>query len=166
MTERYDEYHFYKDLKICVRCHKNAAEPKKVLCLECSDKDHEQYQKYRSENLVKLKEKDNNKYSMLKEQGICTYCKHEKAMPGKTKCRKCLAKIRNKRNAKKSDISRSERVAYGICYICGKNRCMKDKGVCLKCYQTRLESVKKIMYLPGNEYWKNDNKLIFRKKQV
>lgn len=165
MTERYEEYHFYKDLKICVRCHKNAAEPHKVLCLECSDADHERYKRSKERNHDKIKARDNNKYKKLREQGICTYCKHEKAAPGKTKCSKCLAKVRNKRNAKKSDIERTERVAYGICYICGKDKCMKDKGVCQKCYQTRLDSIQKIMHLPGTEYWKNDNKLIFRKKQ-
>lgn len=161
MTERYEEYHFYKDLKICVRCHKNAAEPHKVMCLECADKDSEQSRKNRQRNLEERKKRDLDKYNSLKEMGICTYCKHEKAVAGKTKCAKCLTKIRNKRNAKKSDIDRSERVAYGICYICGKDKVMDGKGVCDKCYEKRMESIGKIMYLPGSDFWKNDNKLIF-----
>lgn len=163
MTKRTEEYHFYKNLGICVRCHKNSAEPNKVLCLECSDKDNEQCKESRERNATKEKKRDLDKYYQLKEQGICTYCKHEKAVKGKTKCAKCLAKIRNKRNRNKCDIDRSERVAYGICYICGKNKIIPGKGVCEKCYKMRMESIQKIMHLPVNEFWKNDNKLIFRK---
>lgn len=163
MTERYEEYHFYKDLKICVRCHKVKAEPNKVMCLECADKDSEQNRKSRRRNLDKEKKRDLEKYYRLKEKGICTYCKHEKALLGKTKCAKCLAKIRNRKEAKKSGILRPERVAYGICYICGKDKVMEGKGVCEKCYSKRMESMNKIMYLPGSDFWKNDNKLIFDK---
>lgn len=159
---RKEDYHFYKDLKICVRCHKNPAEPHKVMCLECADKDSEQSRKNRQRNSEERKKRDLDKYNRLKEMGICTYCKHEKAVAGKTKCAKCLAKIRNKRNAKKADIDRSERVAYGICYICGKDKVMDGKGVCEKCYKKRMESIGKIMYLPGSDFWRNDNKLIFR----
>ncbi len=163
MIERYEEYHFYKDLHICVRCHKNRAEPHKVMCLECADKESEQNRNSRKRNLEKEKKRDLDKYYKLKEMGICTYCKREKAVVGKTKCAKCLAKIRNKRNAKKADIDRSERVSYGICYICGKDKVMDGRGVCEKCYEKRMESIKKIMYMPVNDFWKNDNKLIFRK---
>lgn len=165
MTERAEEYHFYKDLKICVRCRKNSAEPNKVLCLECSDKDNEQCRRSRERNIEKEKQRDLEKYYRLKEQGICTYCKREKAITGKTKCAKCLAKIRNKRRQNKADINRSERVAYGICYICGKADVMDGKGVCEKCYKTRMESMQKIMSLPGSEYWKSENKLIFSKNR-
>lgn len=73
---------------------------------------------------------------------------------------KSLAKIRNKRNASKADIDRSERISYGICYICGKDKVMGDKSVCEKCYEKRIKSMRRIMYLPGNDYWKNNNKLI------
>lgn len=162
MTERYKEYHFYKDLKICVRCHKNPAEPHKVMCLECTDKDSEQSKKSRQKNLTERRNKDLEKYNKLKELGVCTYCKHEKAVAGKTKCAKCLAKIRNKRNANKDDIDRSERVGHGICYICGKDKVMDGKSVCEKCYVKRLESIGKIMHMSSNKYWCNDNKLIFK----
>lgn len=161
MTDRYKEYHFYKDLKICVRCHKNQAEPNKVMCLECADKDSECYKHTRRRNIEEKHKRDLDKYYALKEKGICTYCKHENAVAGKTKCARCLAKIRNRRNAKKSDIARSERVSYGICYICGKENVMEGKGVCEKCYEKRMESISKIMYMPGSDYWKNENKLIF-----
>ena len=130
MEDKFKEYHFYKGLGICVRCHKNEAEPNKVMCLECIDKESEYKKNKRSQKLNEQRTNDLNKYYKLKEQGICTYCKHEKAEIGKTKCKKCLAIIRNRRNAKKNDIERSERISYGLCYILVKNKLMKDKGVC------------------------------------
>lgn len=156
------EYQFYKSLGICVRCHKTYAEPNKVRCAECAYKDLVRTQKT-TEKSAKTKKKDMERYYELKRNGICTNCKHEKAVVGKTKCKKCIAKIRNRNNAKKDGISRSERVAYGLCYICGES-IMQGKKVCERCYNTRLESVNKIMHLPGPKHWANDNKLIFRRK--
>lgn len=164
MGKRKDEYHFYKRLGICTRCHKNSAEPNKVLCMECADADNERCRVKRLENLEDRRKKDLDKYKKLKADGICTYCKTRKAENGKTKCSICLAKLRNKRENNKSDILRSERSSYGICYICGKNPLLKDKGVCQSCYDVRLESIQKIMYLPAHEYWKGLNKLVFTKQ--
>lgn len=151
MTERAEEYHFFKNLGICTYCHKRSAEPNKVLCLECADKGREYDRNKRERHKEEYKKKDKEKYERLKEQGICTYCKHEKAMDGKTKCKKCLAKIRYKRNLKKNDIDRSERISFGLCYICGKNKLMKGKGVCEPCYQKRMISMSKIMYMSSYE---------------
>lgn len=161
MTERYEEYHFYKDLHICVRCHKNPAEPYKVMCMECAIADSKRTKRKRQENKEEQKKHDLDKYYQLKEQGICTYCKHEKAVAGKTKCAKCSAKIKNRKEQKRQDIRRSERMSYGLCYICG-DKAINGKGVCQKCYKTRLESVEKIMYLPVSKCWKKQNKLVFK----
>lgn len=163
MSRQPGEYQFYKNLRICVRCHKELAEPNKVFCLNCADKDNERAKRRRSDDLETFRKKDMDKYYNLKRQGICTYCKHEKADHGKTKCKKCLAKVRNKRNACKNDIARSERTAYGMCYICGRKN-ITGKKVCEQCYKTRLESINKIMYLPGSEHWARDNRVIFQKK--
>ena len=165
MTERAEEYQFYKRLKICVRCHKNQAEPNRVMCLECSGAESDYRKKKRKcSDTDEFKKKDLDKYYKLKQQGICTYCKHEKALQGKTKCQKCLSKIRNKRNAKKCDIDRSERVSYGLCYICGNDGLYKDTHVCEKCYKKRYESISKIMHdKASNNYWNQDNKAVFNK---
>lgn len=165
MTERAEEYQFYKSLKICVRCHKNQAEPNRVMCLECSGAESDRMKEKRKySDADKLKKKDMDKYYKLKQQGICTYCKHEKALQGRTKCQKCLSKIRNKRNSKKCDIARSERVSYGLCYICGNDVLYKDTHVCEKCYKTRYESISKIMHKKEkNNFWKQDNNVVFRK---
>ena len=90
MTDRAEEYQFYKRLKICVRCHKNQAEPNRVMCLECIGAESDYRKKKRKcSDTDELKKKDLDKYYKLKQQGICTYCKHEKALQGKTKCQKC-----------------------------------------------------------------------------
>lgn len=162
MTERAEEYQFFKKIGICTSCHKRSAEPNKVLCLECADKSKEYDRNKRERHKEEYKKKDKEKYERLKEQGICTYCKHEKAMDGKTKCKKCLAKIRYKRNLKKNDIDRSERVSFGLCYICGKDELFEDKRVCKRCYDKRIESISKIMYMPVSEEWKRDNNLVYK----
>ncbi len=133
------------------------------MCWECIEKEKEYDRNKREKNKDDCKKKDNEKYKILKEQGICTYCKHEKAAGGKTKCNKCLAIIRNRRNSKKTDIDRSERISYGLCYICGKNKLMKGKGVCEICYKKRIESISKIMYMAVSEEWKQDNSFIYKK---
>ena len=163
MTERAEEYHFYKRLGICVRCHKEQAEPNRVMCWECSDKEKEKYRIKREEKKEEYNKRDLNKYNRLKELGICTYCKHEKAMPGKYKCKNCLCKLKRKRDAKRTDIMRYERVSYGLCYICGKEELKDGFRVCEKCYQTRLNCMKKIMYMPVSQEWKRENDLIFKK---
>lgn len=164
MTDRAEEYHFYKRLGICVRCHKKQAEPNRVMCWECGDKGIETYRKNRAKNKESRNKRDLEKYRKLKEMGICTYCKHEKAIPGRYKCEKCLSKLKRKRDAERQDIIRYERVNYGLCYICGKNELKEGFRVCESCYKKRLDCIQKIMYMPVSEYWRNDNKMIFRKK--
>ena len=164
MNNRKEEYDFYKSIGICVRCHKNAAEPNKVMCIECADKERDIDKRKREKNITQSRSRDREKYYNLKARGICVYCKKRPAIPGKTKCSKCIAKIRSRKNANKSDIPRSERVSYGICYICGKNRVIKDHGVCENCYKIRLQAMEKcIDNRPNgfNDSWKKDNKLVF-----
>lgn len=156
-----EEYDFFKELKICIRCKKEMSEPNKIMCWECQDKEREYDKSKRLKNLEQAKQKDKEKYKRLKVQGICTYCKHEKVNTNTTKCSKCLSKIRNKRRNNKCDIERSERVSYGICYICGKNPLIKGKGVCQQCYQVRLKSINKIMYMRVNDSWKQENNKLF-----
>ena len=164
---RKEEYDFYKAQGICVRCHKNAAEPNRVMCLECADKEKIRNKSQRERTLDKSRSQDLSKYYKLKEQGICTYCKKNPATPGKTKCEKCLAKIRNRRNNRNIDIPRSERVSFGLCYICGKKQIVPGHSVCADCYQIRLNSMNKCISSRKegyNNYWRSENKLIFKKK--
>lgn len=163
------DYDFYKSIGICVRCHKRIAEPNKVMCLECADMERIRDREKREQNLESEKKRDLDKYYWLKSQRICTYCKHEKAVPGKTKCKKCLAKIKAKRQAKRCEIDRSERRSYSICYICGKNPILPGKGVCKECYETRTTAIQKCIDSRDegfNDYWKRENNLFFSNKKM
>ena len=162
MTERAEEYQFFKKIGICTRCHKRGAEPNKVLCLECADADNMRRKIRRKKNAEQERKTDMEKYERLKINGICTYCKRRSATTGKTKCEICLAKIRNRRNSRNTDIKRSERVSYGLCYICGKNELHEDKKVCKSCYDKRLASVSKIMYMPVSKAWRKDNNMVYK----
>lgn len=163
--ERYEEYHFYKDLKICVRCHKNPAEPKKVMCLECAGRERDRYhQKGRSPStLQKDSERRKIHYRTCKENNTCPRCGRSVENKRYVYCARCRAKMKEQREKGRGDISRSERVAYGICYICGKDKVVQGKSTCENCYQKRLESIQKIAYLPVNENWKNENKMVFKR---
>ena len=134
------------------------------MCLECADKERDTDKSKRKQNLQSMRSRDRLKYHRLKEQGICVYCKKRLAVQGKTKCDKCLAKIRARRDVNRSDIHRSERVSYGICYICGKNNVIPEHGVCEECYKIRLQAIDKCLKNRPeglNNFWKNDNKIIF-----
>lgn len=158
------DYDFYKSIGICIRCHKKNSEPNRIMCFECAEREREKDRIKYERNIETIKHRDSNKYYELKLMGICTYCKHEKAVPGKTKCKKCIAKIRCRRNRNRHDISRSERRSYGICYICGNNAVISGKGVCEDCYNTRKIAIQKCLdSRPDefNEYWKHENKLLF-----
>ena len=163
------DYDFYKSIGICVRCHKRVAEPNKVMCFKCADMERIKGKEKRKRNHESEKKRDLDKYYRLKEQGVCTYCKHEKAVPGKTKCKKCLAKIKAKWQAKRCEIDRSERCSYGICYICGKNPILPGKGVCKECYETRTTAIQKCIDSRDegfNDYWKRENNLFFSNKKM
>jgi len=163
------DYDFYKSIGICVRCHKRVAEPNKVMCFKCADMERIKGKEKRKRNHESEKKRDLDKYYRLKEQGVCTYCKHEKAVPGKTKCKKCLVKIRTKRQSKRHDIDRSERRSYSICYICGKNPILPGKGVCKECYETRTTAIQKCIDSRDegfNDYWKRENNLFFSNKKM
>ena len=156
------EYHFYKGLGICVRCHKLKAEPNRVCCYECIDRDKIRDREKYIKHADKINKRDKERYKALKEQGICTYCKHEKAVPGKTKCQKCLNKLQRKRILKQNGIPRSERPSYEMCYLCGKAELFEDKKVCAACYEKRYQSISKIMYMPVSKEWRNDNKAVYK----
>lgn len=163
------DYDFYKSIGICVRCHKRVAAPNKVMCFKCADMERIKGKEKRKRNHESEKKRDLDKYYRLKEQGVCTYCKHEKAVSGKTKCKKCLAKIKAKRQAKRCEIDRSERCSYGICYICGKNPILPGKGVCKECYETRTTAIQKCIDSRDegfNDYWKRENNLFFSNKKM
>ena len=72
----------------------------------------------------------------MKEHGFCTYCKVEKARPGRVLCEKCAEKRRNNRQEKekvnaKARFRRHMRRQAGLCPYCGKEA-MEGFVVCQK----------------------------------
>lgn len=165
------EYDFYKSIGICVRCHKRVAEPNKVMCLECAGRELDRYHKEgRSETTL---QKDGRRkkihYEQCKKDGICPRCGKKVESTGFVHCKMCRAKMREWRRQKRQDFDRSERTSYGFCYICGKNPVLPRKGVCVECYKVRTVAINKCLESREdgfNEYWKQENKLIFGGKTV
>lgn len=160
------DYDFYKSIGICVRCHKNAAEPNKVMCLECAGRELDQYyEKGRSKTtLCKDSHRKKLHYEQCKKNGICPRCGRNVEDHRFVYCKRCRAKMSEWRAKNRKDIDRSERVSHGICYICGESFTMPGKGVCSDCYETRLIAMNKCLSSRKdgfNDYWKQENRLIF-----
>lgn len=141
----HDEYMFFKNLGICTHCRHNKAEKGKTLCLVCKMENRE----YKSsQRWTKTKsEKAKREYLRRKQAGLCCNCGKYAQSYG-ILCKRCYA-TRKIRDMKK--MSRSERIANGLCYTCGSSDLADGKKVCKRCYEIRLNSVKKIMYMNKTE---------------
>lgn len=149
---------YRRKIGVCTRCGKNKAEPHKKLCLECLGADQDRYAEKKATD--EQREKDRLKKRELAEErrakGLCTRCgKHTTESGGI--CSRCKAYLKRYRDNHRQDIMRSERADYGICYICGKAKVMKDKKVCPDCYETRLKTLPAMWANPNNEYFKQLN---------
>ncbi len=149
---------FNQTTGLCITCGHRMAEPGKLKCFECADKDRIRIAKNR--NRKRESETAKARYDSRKEAGLCVYCGKRKQNHG-LKCNRCY--IKSKKYSQPQDIKRSERPVYGLCYICGKPK-MADKNVCDVCYQKRLDSIRRICYMPVSDYWKSENDILFMKK--
>lgn len=158
-----------KLLGLCISCGHEEAEPNKTKCWECAEKDRIASENRRKKPEIKkiVAEYDKDRYQRNKENGICTHCGKKPKEKGLV-CISCHnKKLANQRRYKdrhgiERDLSRSERIAYGMCYICGKNA-MQGKGVCEEHYKQREDSIKKICYFSVSDEWKEDNKAVYKK---
>ena len=141
-----EEYQYFKKLGICTHCRKEKAEKGKTLCLACKMQNREYKKKYDPDKM-RARDKANREYR--KDHGLCVNCGARPWQHGLI-CNKCYTTIL-RRKSKNTAISRSERVSYGLCYICGKNELVEGKKVCAKCYDTRYKSIRKIMYMSKQE---------------
>lgn len=149
---------YLKKIGICVRCKKNPAEPHKTLCYECIGKDYDSY--HQRERTEDERERDRLRKRELSARrlanGLCPQCGKHKSLNGGI-CKSCRAKQAQYRNDRRADIPRSERPAYGVCYICGDNSVIPGKKVCEKCYQTRLKTLPAMWDNMDNEYFRQLN---------
>jgi len=84
---------------------------------------------------------------------------------GYAKCVECLIANRRKKDPRhNNDISRGERPAYGMCYICGES-VKPDFKVCQKHYEHMVRIATENSQSPARQearkYWKQLNNLVF-----
>jgi hypothetical protein len=145
-----EEYQFFKSMGICTHCRKTKAEQGKTLCLACKMRNREYRAKQDKE---KRREYDRKRIENARANGLCLACRTN-PQQHKLICNRCYSTIL-RRKSKNTAVPRSERVSYGLCYICGKDELVKGKKVCASCYEVRYESISKIMYMSKEH--KNEN---------
>ena len=159
-----EEYRFYKERGICPRCRKEKAVASGVCCFDCIEKKQE-YDRMRYKKQLesdhKHREKKNARWAELcrqrREQGLCQRCGKRPAANNRVHCAMCLAKVRRYYNNTRTDIPRSERPSYGLCYICG-DEVFEGYGLCEKHY---TQYAKRMAKLPRSERhpWEDDNRI-------
>lgn len=141
------------NLGFCPRCGKNRLFGEEKMCIECREKMYKYNKQHRST-------KTYNYTQIRKQNGLCIKCGKREPVSGKTKCMTCAYKermrARDYRIRKGIDAGRSERPYYGKCYFCGEK--INSGKICEKCKE---KAIKNLPESKGNEYWKNENKLIF-----
>lgn len=135
---QYDDYDWHKAHGICVNCGKERACHGLILCADCWEKNNIRSRKYYEKNKEKhkaqMRENGRKLYKERREKGLCTKC-GKKAITGKSLCLNCYAKKRRRKDKRwKNDIPRSERPAYGMCYICAKPL-NKFEKICDECHE-------------------------------
>ena len=141
----------FGDEKQCISCRQKAYERRKPL----TDEQKERYGK-------RFREQQKTLYIERVESGICTRCGKYKAEKGKKKCRICLdkdAEMHRKRTYNRKNIKEYRKENH-LCYYCGKEIDRDTGQICQSCLERCIQSGMKSSR--RNEYWKNDNKIVFR----
>lgn len=145
-----EQYYWYKEHGICVKCKEYEAVPNKVKCEVCLLKESETAKKkidnlteeQKEERKALRREQERLRREKAKENGICTHCFKRKVVEGKNRCLDCIVKDKKRYIQKqKGKIIRSERKHYGLCYICGKAS-MYNKTLCVECFESRSSWMK------------------------
>lgn len=150
---------------ICPQCQKRAVEPHRKACYECLARERDRYYKRRADGSLAKKSARNGvrkmeEYYRRKEAGICTRCGKKSAEHGLL-CNRCYVKYRAKEIARRNNIHRSERPAYGKCYICGAEELYDGHKVCKACYEKRLKTLPAMWANRDNSYFRSQNDLEF-----
>lgn len=154
---------FYRKLGYCPRCGKNKLFGDEKTCPECLAENA--IIKKRSREKLKKTDMDyfRERQERLKQAGLCcTGCGRKRA-EGKTYCKICLIKHRERsreyrRKKKGQDLQRSERPSYGLCYTCGAEL-DRDRRACVKCAEKAAKNLHKTR---DNKLWRKSNNLLFK----
>ena len=153
---------FYRSIGICPRCGKNKLFGNEKECPECLAKMYEINNRSKEKRKFNSAEWYKNDIRILKENGLCRSCRKKEVKAGHTYCEICLIKHRERRRdymREKTGISRSERPNYGMCYFCGAKLDRSGRS-CQKCADRNTKNLQKTN---TNEFWRKDNKLLFKK---
>lgn len=160
---------FYISIGICPKCKRRPLEVNRKMCYECLGRERDRYYHRKNFGILDDQSKKKNEHKMQiyyerKQNGICTRCGKKEAQHGLL-CNRCYSTCRVRAVSKVSDIDRSERPSYGICYICGKAPVINGKKVCERCYETRMKTMPKMWERRNNEYFKRLNSSVFKSGQ-
>lgn len=118
MSKAMEEYYWYKEHHICVKCHQREARPHSVLCYDCADKEA----MYREQNQRAYTEKEKqykkSLYQKRKEAGICVRCGKRKSAVGVITCIDCRTKTNRNANNRRKLLNVQKRKYLGICLRC------------------------------------------------
>lgn len=157
-------YDWYKENHICTKCGQADAAPHRSKCEECLAKDAERAAQRRER--LGIKGKSSTTRDKYRELGLCIFCGKPRTPKSKCFCIDCFIK-NNRKNKKRttSEILRSERPAYGMCYRCGKP--ISKGKLCPACLKTSCKNLPQFQTHDSEWYARNkrENDLLFRRKK-
>lgn len=133
-----EQYSWYKEHHICVRCHKRESFYNHVLCEICIEKNNNHSLTYCRPDYSKKKNQEQKKslYRSRKEQGLCVRC-GKKALKNHVLCLEC--NVRNNRRAKENR-SKNKEYIENKCKRCN-NQCVPGKKLCPECLEKARKSI-------------------------
>lgn len=157
-----EERLFRKKHKLCSRCGREQVYGTYSMCYECYIEFSEIMKDYKKRNKSKIQKYIKDRREECASNGICTRCQKRSAAIGKKSCKVCLEKARSKYTRSTKDISRFERSAYGLCYLCG-NSSKDGYKLCEKHYEMMKDNILKSRNgNNNNEIWGKENLLLFQ----
>ena len=158
---RYTElYQWYKEKGICTKCGSEKAVAGKTMCLICLNDSNERSKSYyhnrmTNEQKERRRIRNNRRRNLCIAFGICRNCLKKDATNGQF-CLECYLKNRarnEKAREKRQLISRSERIANGQCYFCGKP-VTTGKKTCSECLSIRQQAINIHKFNNQNHNWR------------
>ncbi len=165
---------WYASLGICPYCGKEKLYGEERECIECRRKKYEKVRKRRESMTAEKREEERKRrreyerelYQRAKKENICPRCGKRKPENGKISCGICLARNRDRarelyREANDT-VSRDDRIAYRLCYICGKQLGgNQDWKVCGRCRERCIENLPSGNQSGADHPWRRGNALLF-----
>lgn len=161
---------FFRKNNICTECGKEKVPNSERICPECrSRKNNNRKPLSDNQKLIygqRFRDRQKSLYQQRSELGICTRCGKRKSLEGRKKCGICLEKdaMQHRKSGLKKINVREFRKENHLCYFCGSKIDLESGNVCRRCLDNLKENGKKNG--GKNEFWEQDNRLIFMRKRT